>query len=662
MPLTTPRPNFTIQTASLFASGDLSTFFGTGGPAAFDPFLGEFSGIVSSAGIAVEPFQDEVYDVDSGDQVSFVIAVQNFGLASGYDLQLRDTVPVGFALAGANLTVTDGAGNPLAYTGNLFDPAGGLILTPTVGAYNDTSGANVLLVTFTATATNSIALPGATVTNGAQIVGYSATEGGSNLAGSNSTLLSASTPVQTGTFTVASAPDQPAATLKAGQTASFDVTVALPEGSTKDFRIDEQLPQIGTAWLQLVSVQIVSVGSHLAASLPVIVQPIVAQAGGSIQLGTIVDTADNLVTPDDNIVIRVTVAGGGSTAGSGSINTVVSTADPNGSAARVSQSVTNSLTLGTPDVPPTIGGTSATQFATSSALILPFQTLALADPDVAQLQTLTLHLSDPTLGRLSGAAGLTTNTAGDAVLTGTVATVQALAHTLVFTPSPTATGTETIGLTLNDGAGGIATAQETLTIAPAVHASGLVQFPISPQTVLTSTATGTSTYQQIQTYAGAINNINSQFLYDGDTNLAIVARQSGILISSQAPETAVQLQGGTNVVEVKQGSGFLVSGTGIDTFLAHVDQPAVTWDTIANFHTGDSIILYGFTHGTSLQSWDANAGAAGYTGATLRLDVDGNGSTDASLTFAGKTLADTGHYAMQYGSVGGSSFLSITAT
>ena len=236
-----------------------------------------------------------------------------------------------------------------------------------------------------------------------------------------------------------------------------------------------------------------------------------------------------------------------------------------------------------------------------------------------------------------------------------------MARTLVFTPSTTTTGTETLALTLNDGAGGIATAQQSLTIAPASHPASQVQFPISPQTVLTSTATGTSTYQQVQTYAGAISNINTQFLYDGDTTLAIVAQQSGILISSQAPETAIQLQGGTNVVDMKQGSAFLVSGTGTDTFIAHVDQPQVTWNTIANFHTGDSIILYGFTHGVSTQSWDANAGAAGYTGATLRLDIDGNGTTDASLTFAGKTTADTAHFNTQYGSVGGSNYLSITA-
>ena len=186
-----------------------------------------------------------------------------------------------------------------------------------------------------------------------------------------------------------------------------------------------------------------------------------------------------------------------------------------------------------------------------------------------------------------------------------------------------------------------ATGQVALTIAPATHAAGLVQYPISSQTILTSTATGTSTYAQTETYAGPLSNITSQFLYDGDTTLAIAAQQSGMLISSQAPQTAVQLKSGTNFVDIAQGSGFVVSGTGTDSFRAHADPLQITWDTIANFHTGDTVILTGFTPGVSLQSWDASAGAAGYMGATLRVDADGNGTTDASITFAGKSLTDT---------------------
>ena len=650
----TSRPNLSIQTGSLWASGDNSTFTGTGGPYYFDPFLSEFYGTVSSVGLANEPFQDTVYDVDAGDQVSFVIAIQNFGPVAGYDLKVRDVLPVGFTLLDPNLTVTDGAGNDLAFSGDLFDPAGGLTVTPPIGAYDDNSGANVILLTFTAAATNSLALPGATVTNSAQIVSYAASHGGANLAASNPAPLSATTPVQTGTFEVVSTPNQSAAPLVAGRTASFDIKVTLPEGSVSDFRIDESLPQIGSSWLQLVSAEIVSIGSHLTASAPLIVQP-----DGSVRLGTVVDAFDNLVTPADDITVRVTVRGAGATAGTGTIDTTVSTADPNGGQ-RISRTITNTVTLDTPDSPPAIGGTSNAQFATSSALVLPFQMLNLADADADQVQTLTIHLSDRSLGSLSAPAGLATNAAGDYVLAGTVAAAQALARTLVFTPSAGAAGIEVFGLTMDDGFGGVASGQATLTLASGATDANAIHFPISPQTVLTSTATGSSTYTQVETYSGALSNLGTQFLYDGDTTLAIVAQQSGMLISSRAEQTAVQLHGGTNVVDVKQGSGFVVGGAGADTFIMHADQAQTTWHTIVDFNVGDSLILYGFDGATSAKWWTDGAGASGYIGATLRIDVDGNGSIDSSVTFAGKSVSDTNSYTTQVGSVGGSGYLSIS--
>ncbi|MDP9095989.1 MAG: isopeptide-forming domain-containing fimbrial protein [Pseudomonadota bacterium] len=652
----TSGPIFTVQTASLYASADASTFTGTGGPAAFSPFTGQFAGLVSSAGLAVEPFNDQLYDVDANDQVTFVIAVQNFGASPGYNLKLRDTLPVGFALGASDLTVVDGAGNLLGFSGNLFDAAGGMTITPPIAAFSNDAGTNVVLVTFTAYATNSILLPGATVSNTAQIISYAATSGGSNLLTKTTPSSTASTTVQTGAIGVVPIANQPAAILPSGQTASFNVVITLPEGTTSDFRIDEALPQIGSSWLQLVSTEIVSVGSHLTASKPVIVQP-----GGAIQLGTIVNVADNLVTAADQIVVRITVRGAGPSAGQGSINTIVSTADPNNSAARITQVVTNTVSLGPVNAQPIMAGLSTAQAATNSMFVLPFQTVSLSDPDVGQGQTLTIHLSNSALGTLSGPLGLVTNAAGDYVLTGTAAIVQAAARALLFTPSATGSGRETFSLTLDDGAGGVATGSAALTIEPAAHPPTYVPFPISAQTVLTSTATGSSTFSQVQTYAGAIGNVNTQFLYDGDTTLAIVAQQSGMLISSQAQATAVQLQGGVNVLDMQKGSSFVVSGTGTDTFLLHADQALATWNTISNFHSGDTAIVYGFNVATSARWWVPSAGAIGYTGATLRFDLDGNGSIDSSLTFAGKTQADVDSFQIRPGTVGGSGFLSISA-
>ena len=135
-----------------------------------------------------------------------------------------------------------------------------------------------------------------------------------------------------------------------------------------------------------------------------------------------------------------------------------------------------------------------------------------------------------------------------------------------------------------------------------------------------------------------------------------------MLIRSRADATAVQLLGGNNVLHMRRGSSFLVSGPGNDVFLFDGNQPQETWNTIVNFHTGDSATLWGFTAGTSTDWWDTDAGATNYQGATLRTDIDGDGKLDSSLTFAGKTLAETSRFALQTGTVAGTDYLTIIAT
>lgn len=656
---TTPRPILTIQTASLFDSGDGSYFTGTAGPG-YDPFLGEFSGVVSSSVIANYLFSDHLYGVAGGDQVVFAIVLQNFAnAAAAYDLKIRDLLPVGFVIptAGADVLVTDGAGNLLNSSGNLFDAAGGLVISPPLGVYNDTSGANVALITFTLQATSSVSLPLANITNTAQIVSYAASSGGANLAPSASGPLSASTPIQTGTIQVASVADQAATAIGSGQTASFDITVSLPQGTVQDLRITEATPLSGAAGLSLVSAQIIRFGADLTATLPVMTQP-----DGSILLGTVTDTSGGVQGTADQMIIRVTVGNGGTSAGTGTLITNVSAADPNQVGARWSTTVTNTVQLAKPDVPPTIAGVSPAQNTTNTLPVLPFALLSLADPDIGQIETLTVHLSNSALGSLTGPA-LTTNPSGDYVLSGSIAAVQTAARSLLFTPISGVVGTETFKLTLDDGATGVVTDQRTtVTIAPSANPSTFPQFPISTQTVLTSTATGSSTVAAVESYLGPIDNVQSQYLYDGTAPLAIVAQQPNMLISSQATATAVQLTSGQNLINVPSGSTFVTSGSGNDQFLFHADQPQATWNTVVNFHAGDSITVFGFNTATGSNYWDFNAGAAGYTGATLRMDLNRDGKIDSSITFTGKTSADIGHFSLVSGSVGGQSYLMITTS
>ena len=173
------NPQLTLQTASLYASNPLSRFTGTGGPFGFSPFTGQFGGLVSSAGIANEPFADIVYNVAAGDEVTFVVAVQNMVAgAAAYAVRLRNTMPPGFTVPpeGIGLTVTNGAGTELAYGGDLFSAAG-LSLTDPLAGYDANSGLNVALVTFSLMATTALPGPSAQIASSATVIGYSAAPG-----------------------------------------------------------------------------------------------------------------------------------------------------------------------------------------------------------------------------------------------------------------------------------------------------------------------------------------------------------------------------------------------------------------------------------------------------------------------------------------------------
>ena len=79
---------------------------------------------------------------------------------------------------------------------------------------------------------------------------------------------------------------------------------------------------------------------------------------------------------------------------------------------------------------------------------------------------------------------------------------------------------------------------------------------------------------------------------------------------------------------------------GTDTFFLD-GTVGTTWDTIVNFHPGDSATLWGFVPGQSAMIWAANDGAAGHTGATIHAAFAGAGTAiNGSLTFASLGLAD----------------------
>jgi hypothetical protein len=119
---------------------------------------------------------------------------------------------------------------------------------------------------------------------------------------------------------------------------------------------------------------------------------------------------------------------------------------------------------------------------------------------------------------------------------------------------------------------------------------------------------------------------------------------------------------GSNVLDGGTGSTFLVGTTGADggadTFVVDGRTSHAIWDTVVNFHHGDSLTIWGFHGGVSTMAWADHQGAAGYQGATLHSALGGAGTGNVSITFAGMTAADAhSKLTMSTGSIGGNSYL-----
>lgn len=326
------QPDLRVQVGSLDATGPLSYFAvvggGSGSPVAYSTYSGQFSSLVSSAMMDADPFSDRLLDVAAGDLVTFVMAVQNVAPgASAWDLVLRDTAPAGFIVpvGGADINVSDGAGNSLDATGDLFSTTDGLHLysgSPLAG-YDPDSGLNVALVTFTLQATGAMPAFLATLRDTGAVVQVAASSGGANLAAGAPglagwtevvTMAPAISMALTGTGAAATSGNQ----LAVGETATFHASVILPSGRSQALRLDAAVP----AGLSLVS-------ETITYATPGTTGLWVGETSASgFSLGTI--SSGSPVRVEYDIVARATAAA------NGSVQAVVSASDPAGGGGRVS--------------------------------------------------------------------------------------------------------------------------------------------------------------------------------------------------------------------------------------------------------------------------------------------------------------------------------------
>lgn len=156
-------------------------------------------------------------------------------------------------------------------------------------------------------------------------------------------------------------------------------------------------------------------------------------------------------------------------------------------------------------------------------------------------------------------------------------------------------------------------------------------------------------------YSGPVAGLRNQFLGTASDE-AVIGSPQGDFLNLLGGSDAAQGGGGDDVLDGGVGSNFLTGGAGTDTFYIDGRGDGVTWSTVTDLQPEEWAIAWGWTDAVSKLTWEDLAGAAGYQGATARLDLDGNGGTDLSLTFSGQTPG--GLLAMP-GQVGTDSYLAF---
>ena len=241
------------------------------------PFTGSITDLAAVDG--------NVTDIDGGDLVRLATAIENTGGLGAFDVTTTVTLPTGFAFAGGTLDAAttklaiyrgDGtllvAGTDYLVSGTTitFQDNGGPSLLPgRAGTAADTSGANVVVITYDVVAVADIAASKSLKT-GAALTKYSSVNNGPDFTPDDLTDTSEQTvaaPVITkvfanGTLTDddSSAAHTTGADLVIGESMLYDIVVTLTEGQTQTLRVDDLIPgglqldtSFGTGGYQLIT-------------------------------------------------------------------------------------------------------------------------------------------------------------------------------------------------------------------------------------------------------------------------------------------------------------------------------------------------------------------------------------------------------------------------
>lgn len=256
-------------------------------------------------------------------------------------------------------------------------------------------------------------------------------------------------------------------------------------------------------------------------------------------------------------------------------------------------------------------------------------------------------------------------TTADAVLT--VVAVNDQANTLTFSVANGGTSTlqtdwvlgfDQNAMLLSRGSQGLTEVYLQLISgsASSIDAGILSNAPIPAQTPLTFTVAGTSGITPANgpvlraydtsngapvtltpsPYTGPVAGPLQEYIDVTNETLSIFATTPGWFIATGNGNNAITVGSGSNVLDARTGSALMTGGSGMDTFFLDDRSPvADIWDTVSNFHIGDTMTLWGVTTRDFSVNWLPDAGAPGFSG--LTLTVSRAGQPNASVTFANNT-------------------------
>ncbi|MDM0110600.1 VCBS domain-containing protein [Variovorax sp. J22R133] len=254
-----------------------------------EPVLGISHGVVSSTGGSITgttgtwaapgssgvPFTGSVTDLlavngdiqgfDGGDTLRLATAIENTGGGGAFDVTTSITLPVGLSFVGGALTDTikvyrgDGTqlllGTDFSVTGNtvtFLDPVGFPSLLPgRAGSAGDTSGANLVVITYDVVVDAAIATS-STLQSTATLSNYAGANGGGDFTPADLTevaLEQVGVPTITKVFaggtlddTDSSSASTTGADVVIGETMLYDIVVTMPEGTALNLRVDDLVP------------------------------------------------------------------------------------------------------------------------------------------------------------------------------------------------------------------------------------------------------------------------------------------------------------------------------------------------------------------------------------------------------------------------------------